>query len=76
MLLTLVYNTQNYWVFSLCPLSAILETAEQKDLEVVELLCSLVRRKTPTLFGHSERPVIEFSAFPPHLRTETEYSVL
>jgi hypothetical protein len=27
--LTMVYNTQNYWLFGLCPLSGILKTKKQ-----------------------------------------------
>jgi hypothetical protein len=44
----MVYNTQNYWVFGLYPLSGILKTREHNVLRraetdpVSETLCSLV----------------------------------
>jgi hypothetical protein len=31
--LTVVYNTQNYWGFGLCPSSSILETRKHNDSE-------------------------------------------
>jgi hypothetical protein len=37
-LLTMVYNTQNYWVFGLCPSSGILGTRKHKVSEIGSVL--------------------------------------
>jgi hypothetical protein len=84
----MVYNTQNDWVFGLCPLSSILATRKHNVSEtpsVYVLRCG--GWETPTVLGPLERgPVIEVSSFkrpnrvdvppppPPltHLRTETD----
>jgi hypothetical protein len=46
--LTMVYNTQNYWVLGLCPSSVILETIKQR---FGKWICfrPQVRGETPTL---------------------------
>jgi hypothetical protein len=50
----MVYNTQNYWVFGLCPSSDILETTKHNVSETGSI--SVLRRwKTPTQLGPLER---------------------
>jgi hypothetical protein len=36
----MVYNTQNYWVFGLCPSSGILETIENTTFRKLDLFPS------------------------------------
>jgi hypothetical protein len=53
----MVYNTQNYYVFGLCPSSGILENRKHNVSEtdqVSETLCFLVFRITDD--GQSPRP--------------------
>jgi hypothetical protein len=50
----MVYNTQNYWVFELYPLSDILETRKH-ILETGPVSVLRWRGKTPTQLGHLER---------------------
>jgi hypothetical protein len=55
----MVYNTQNYWVFGLCPSSGILETRKHNVSEtgyVSETLCCLVSRIPDN--RQSQKPVI------------------
>jgi hypothetical protein len=49
----MVYDTQNYWVFGLCPSSGFLEIRKQR---FGSWICfrPQVRGKTPTLFGPLE----------------------
>jgi hypothetical protein len=49
----MVYNAQNYWGSGLCPLSGILKT-----WKLGLFLSSGDDRKTPTLLGLLERPII------------------
>jgi hypothetical protein len=69
----MVYNTQNYWVFGLCPLSSILETRKHN---VSETGCfhSQVRGaggKTPTLLGPIERANLNYKVTRKHNVSET-----
>jgi hypothetical protein len=49
----MVYNTQNYWVFRLCPLSGILKT--RKRFGNWFCFCPQLRGETPILSGPLER---------------------
>jgi hypothetical protein len=49
----MVYITQNYWVFGLCPSSCILKTREHNVLETGYV--SILEWETPTLLGPLER---------------------
>jgi hypothetical protein len=51
----MVYNTQNYWVFGLCPLSAILETIKHIVSELDLFPSSGEKGETLTLLGLLER---------------------
>jgi hypothetical protein len=55
MVLTMVYNTQNYWVFGLCPLSAVLKTREHNISETGSISLLRLSGETPTLLGPLER---------------------
>jgi hypothetical protein len=61
----MVYNTQSYWVFGLCPSSNILNTRKYEVSETVSVLVLRRRGQTPTLPGPLER-------LPLHLRTQTD----
>jgi hypothetical protein len=50
-----VYNTQNYWVFGLCPLSGILETIKTQRFGNWICFRPQVRGETPNLLGPLER---------------------
>jgi hypothetical protein len=52
----MVHNTQNYWVFGLCPSSGILKTRERNVSETRSVsILRWVGRKTPTQLGPLER---------------------
>jgi hypothetical protein len=79
----MMYNTQNYWVFGLCPSSGILETRKHSISETGSVSVLRWGGKTPTLLGPLERANLKQSlalskgpnrvgVFPPHLRTETD----
>jgi hypothetical protein len=55
----MVYNTQNYWVFGLCPSSCIPETRKQR---FGNWMCFLpqVRKETPTLLVPLERGKVQW----------------
>jgi hypothetical protein len=55
MVLTMVHNSQNYWVFGPCPSSGILETKKDNVSETGSVLSSGEGGKTPTLLGPLER---------------------
>jgi hypothetical protein len=57
----MVYNTQNYWVFGLCPLSGILETREHYVSGTASVLSSSEGGKGTNL--NRLDPVIEDSSF-------------
>jgi hypothetical protein len=50
----MVYHTQNYWVFGLCPSSGILETRKHNVSETGRFRAQ-VRGEIPTLLGTLER---------------------
>jgi hypothetical protein len=56
----MVYNTQNYWVFGLCPSSGILKT---REYNISETGCFLpqVKGETPTLLCPLERANLNLS---------------
>jgi hypothetical protein len=47
----MVYNTQNYWVFGLCPSSGILEIRKRNITETGAVSNLMWGGKTPTQFG-------------------------
>jgi hypothetical protein len=49
----MVCNTQNYWVFGLCPSSGVPKTREHKVSESGSV--SVRDGETPTLLGYFER---------------------
>jgi hypothetical protein len=51
----MVYNTQNYWVFGLCPLSDILETIKHDVSETGLFTSSGEGGKIPILLDPLER---------------------
>jgi hypothetical protein len=51
----MVYNTQNYWVFGLCPLPGILKKLENTTLWKLDLFLSSGEGETPTLLSPFER---------------------
>jgi hypothetical protein len=51
---TMVYNTQNYWGFGLCPSSRILKT-KTTTFRKLDLFRSSGEGETPTLLGPLER---------------------
>jgi hypothetical protein len=51
----MVYNTQNYRVFALCPLSGILESREHSVSETRSVSIRKWGGETPTLLGILER---------------------
>jgi hypothetical protein len=65
----MVYNTQNYWVFGLCPSSGILENRKHNILETGSVYILRWGGGTPTLLDPLERAILNQ---PPHLRTETD----
>jgi hypothetical protein len=54
MVLTIVYNTQNYWVFGLFPSSGILENTTFRKLDLLRPQVK-VGEKTPTQLDPLER---------------------
>jgi hypothetical protein len=50
----MVYKTQNYWVFGLCPLSGILKTRKNNISETLSVLSS-DEGETPTVLDPLER---------------------
>jgi hypothetical protein len=51
----MVYNTQNYWIFGLCPSSGILETRKHNVSETGSVSVLRWREETPILLGPLER---------------------
>jgi hypothetical protein len=49
------YNTQNYWVFGLCPLFGIPETRKKQRFRNWICFHPQVRRETPALLGPLEK---------------------
>jgi hypothetical protein len=62
----MVYNTQNYWVFGVCPSPGILKTRKRNVSETGSI--SMLRRggKTPTQLAPLERANLF------HLKAETD----
>jgi hypothetical protein len=50
----MMYNTQNYWVFGLCPSYGILDTRRYDVSETGYIRPQLGGRETPTLLGPLE----------------------
>jgi hypothetical protein len=61
-ILTMVYNTQNYWVSGLCPLFRILNARKHNVLETGPVI------EVTSFWGTQESMCLP----PPHLRTETD----
>jgi hypothetical protein len=68
----MVYNTQNYWGFGLCPQSGIVNTSQYIVSKTVSV--SILKRggKAPTLFGPLERANLNHWCLLSHLRKETD----
>jgi hypothetical protein len=67
----MVYNTQIYWVFGLCPSSGFfLNNNEKHNVSETGSVSVLRWGKTSTLLGPLERA--NLNCFCPHLRTETD----
>jgi hypothetical protein len=66
----MVYNTQNYWVFELCPLPSILETKKKTMFQKLNLFPSSGKGggKTPTQLGPLERANLN------HWRTSVRFT--
>jgi hypothetical protein len=64
----MVYNTQNYLVFGLCPSSGILDARQYNVSETGSVPFLKSGGKTPAQLGPLERVGI----FPHHLRTERD----
>jgi hypothetical protein len=68
----MTYNTQNYWVSGLCPLSGILNTRKHNVSETGPVSVLMGVKETPTLLGPLERANLNHWSSPLILRTETD----